>query len=174
MKTIKPRQVVKTGDIIAIQLTDGRYAFGLQAGSKTAIYSITSEDKDSPPVGHRVFLFATGIYKDVISNPGWPKVGRDIVTHDEVEFISQGYVFNGEFNLYSPFTEGCMTPATKDECVGLEAVAAWDAEQIIERIECSLRGERSDWLKSEPWVPFALDLSDISCFKRISLGEAIK
>lgn len=174
----KSRQVVKTGDVIAIPLPDGRYAFGLQMGENTAIYSVVANSPDNPPIGHRKFLFAVGVYKDVLSDMKWPKVGKDIVSQADIKFVSFGYIFHPDENipytLYSDFFDGYMRPSTKDECFGLEAVAGWDRHHIIERIISSLSGKISEWLWKDSWLPFGLDLSDQNDLKRVPLAEVIK
>lgn len=173
----KTRQVVKTGDVIAIPLPDGRYAFGLQIGDDTAIYSVVADSPDKPPIGHRKFLFAVCVYGDVLSSMRWPRVGKDTVGQSEVDFMNIGYLHHpGErvvFELYSPRFENYMKPSTKAECLGLERVAVWDWGNIVQRILSSLKGERSEWLEDDPWLPFAIDLSHPNNFRRVPLSEVL-
>ena len=171
------KQIVKTGDVVAIPLPDGKFAFGLQFGDVTAIYSIVTNGKGGPPIGHRKFLFATGIYNDVLSNPAWAKVGKDIVTQSEIEFVSLGFVYDDEndsYELYSPFFDEYVKPSTKEECFGLEMISAWDSHCIIDRIVSSLKNKKTEWLKDCPWIPFAIDLSNRDDMRRVPLGEVLQ
>lgn len=169
----KTRQIVRTGDVISIPLPDGRYAFGLQMGSVTAIYSLVADSPDTPPLGHRKFLFAVGIYTDVLSNLAWRKVSKDKVTKQDEEFANFGYVEDGLNGSLSTYVNDDMHPATMKECLGLEPVSAWDAESIIDRIVCSLNGEKTIWLDHDPWVPYALDMTDLANMKRVPVKEIL-
>lgn len=172
----KKRQVVKTGDVVAIPLPDGQFAFGLQIGECTAIYAKLADSCETPPIGYRKFLFAAGIYTDVLSSTEWPKVGKEKLSLEEVAFASLGYVYDDYldiYKLYNPSKTDEITPSSKGECFGLEPVAAWDKEQIIERIFSSFKGEKSEWLDPDPWVPFGLDMSVPGNFKRVPVDEVL-
>jgi len=173
----KKRQIVKTGDVVAIPLPDGKYAFGLKIGVKTAIYSITSDRPDKPPIGHRKFLFATGVYADILSDTSWPKVGKDSISQSAVEFVSLGYIRDaraGTYELYSDFFVGYIKPSNMEQCYGLEPVSAWDSHHIVDRIIASLKSERSEWLSDSPWIPFAIDLTNSDHMKRIPVAEVLQ
>lgn len=175
-KKQKTRQVVKTGDVIAIPLPDGRFAFGLKIGSDVAVYSTVSDSIKGAPIGHRKFLFATGVYTDVLSSMAWPKVGKDPVSDEEIEFASLGCIYDciaDKYDLYSDFFEGYTKPATKEQCFGLEPVAAWDKNSIVDRIVCSLKNQKTEWLNSDPWIPYALDLTDEQDMRRVPLVEVL-
>lgn len=170
----KTRQVVKTGDVIAIPLPDGRYAFGLQIGEDTAIYSVVTDSPDKPPVGHRKFLFAVGVYTDVLSSMRWIKVAKDPITQAEIEFVSLSCIFNGRnrYEICSDYIDGYTTRSTENKCRGLEPVSAWDWHHVVDRIISSLLGEKSEWI-SIHWVPFGFDLSDPSNLRRVDLAKVV-
>jgi len=175
----KTRQNVKNGDVIAIPLPSGKFAFGLQMGDATAIYSILGDDPFKPPIGHRKFMFAVGVYKDVLSNTDWPKVSKETVTPVEIEFAGISYLkdaITGEYSLYSEdenYLNGI--PSSQQECYGLEAVSAWDKQHIVDRIIDTLRLKKSIWLMLDDWIPFGLDMSSKAAdgFKRVSINEIL-
>lgn len=170
----KTRQIVKTGDVVAIPLPDGRIAFGRQMGEVTAIYSVLS-NSTQPPVGHRKFLFAVGVYADVLSGLDWPKVGKDPATPEEVEFASIGCVHDrcdGKFSLYLPSRPDELSPSTREACYGLEPVSACDRDYIEQRILSTINGSRKVEA-DECWIPYGLDLTVPGKFKRIPIEEIL-
>ncbi len=177
-KKQKTRQVVKTGDVIAIPLPDGRLAFGLQMDDVTAIYSKIGNNINEAPLGHRKFLFATGVYRDALSSTEWIKVAKDAVTQEEIDFAKISYLKDAMSGGYTLSSEDDAhlngIPSTRDECYGLEPVAVWDSHHIVDRIMDTLAAKKSDWLTMDDWIPFALDMSASGNFKRVPITEVLQ
>jgi hypothetical protein len=62
-----------------------------------------------------------------------------------MEFI-QNTLDPSKFSLYDPNT-GEMTPATKEQCIGLECAAVWEAEHVVDRINDHYAGRKNKWLE---------------------------
>jgi len=96
-------------------------------------------------------LFRVTVYRRVIGSGYWKKVGKLPLREDllpvQMEYVYHKYD-NIQFELYNPAT-GKMTPATKEECRGLEEAAVWDYGAISERIRDHYNGAPCIWLKQK-------------------------
>ena len=96
-------------------------------------------------------LFRITVYRRVIGSGYWKKVGK-LPLREDLLPVQMQYVYhkydNIKFDIYNPAT-GIMTPATKEECRGLEEAAVWDYGAISERIRDHYNGIPCIWLKEE-------------------------
>jgi len=168
------RQRIKEGDVVAIKLTDGRYVFGREFEYGLGVYDFVADSKDNPPNNVNRFLFIVGVYRDVITSGEWPKVGNDNSISNNSPKNHMGFtidLINGNYELYE-YVSGSSSPSSIDECYGLERVAAWDAEQIVLRIEEMLNKSKPTLLKDQNWIPDILEVdANGNIYKRIKFED---
>lgn len=129
MKRIKPR----VGDVIEVALPDGRRAYGrVLREASVAFYRMRTESPNEPPIGSRDYEFIVGVYKDVIER--LPVVGHDPTRDPEDEWPPPGVVRDPITEKPKLYHKGAMAPATEDEVRGLEPVAAWDLNHVVDRL----------------------------------------
>lgn len=99
-------------------------------------------------VGMLRFQHITNIYKEVVTKGVWQKVGklpiRDEFKNPPMQYIYHDY--SGKFKCYNPMT-GEIFPIEKEQAVGLERAAVWDAHHIVDRIYDHYNGTPCKWLK---------------------------
>lgn len=159
-ETNPKRQRIKEGDVVAIPLSDGRFAFGREFEHGLGIYDFISNTKDDFPIGINRFLFITGVYRDVLSSGIWPKVTTDQRIEKNSPKKLTGFtidLISGSYEQYD-YESGKSKRASLEECVGLERVSAWDSDHIVKRIEDTIKKEKSSFLDEQGWVPDILEL----------------
>jgi len=129
---------LKLGDIYAIPLPDGTYAFGrLYKEFTLAIYKERSVKKDEIPSeipGKNGYDFFVTVYRDLLTDGQWTVVGNIPFTHDDNAWRPPTYikdVLNGNFSIYE---NGEIRPASERQCKGLEVAAVWDRHHLIDRL----------------------------------------
>jgi Immunity protein 26 len=94
-------------------------------------------------------LFIVGVYKDILTQGRWIKVGKIAIREDlkvqPMQFI-QDTLNPDRFEQYNPNT-GEITPSTKEECKGLECAAVWEAEHVESRLEDYYNGVPNIWVE---------------------------
>jgi hypothetical protein len=134
MKKKKP----KLGDIIAIPLPDGSYAFGrLYKEGTLAIFKERAKDineiPDEIPEKNGYEFFVT-VYRDLLSDGQWTVVGNIPFDNDDDAWRPPSYIkdaLNGNFSIYE---HGEIRPASEQQCKGLEATAVWDRNHLVDRL----------------------------------------
>ncbi len=145
------KQRITLGSILEINI-DGKYYVYAQVLGKSgyAFFDYKSINKlidfsvlESAPV-----LFIISVYNDVITQGYWKKVGkmeiRDDLEVQPLQFI-QDKINPQAFELYNPNT-GEVMPANKEQCIGLECAAVWEAHHVEERIRDYYLGVNNIWL----------------------------
>lgn len=155
-------------------MPNGRYAFGREFKHGLGIYDFVSPNKENIPIGCNKFLFLVGVYRDVLTSGIWPKVGVDLTIKNNSPVNLHGFIvdaLNGEYELYE-YETGETKSSTKQACVGLERVSAWDAENVISRIMDTINGVKSSELENDMWVPDILEIdTEGNISKRINFDD---
>jgi hypothetical protein len=124
----------KLGDIFAIPLPNGKYAYGrLYKEYTLAIFKSWGKDINDFKEDDE-YVFFVGVYKNLLSDGVWPIVGNIPFADEEEAWCPKQYikaVISGKISLYH---KGVITPSTFEECKGLEAVSAWDRHHVVDRI----------------------------------------
>lgn len=130
----KRKRRVKLGDIYAIPLPNGMYAFGrVLKDAGIAIYKYTSNNIKDIPVSEE-YQFIVGVYKDVLQNGIWTVVSNRPFNNEEESWPPKQYIYDKINGSYSIYYKGEITPSTQEECQGLERAAVWDEHHIVDRI----------------------------------------
>jgi hypothetical protein len=128
------KQKTKLGDILAIPLPNGTYAFGrLYKEYILAIYKGRSRNiNDVPDNGE--YDFFVGVYADLLTDGQWLVVGNTPFDNDDDAWGPPSYIKDTLDGTFSIYDHGEIRPATEQECKGLEITAAWDRHHLIDRL----------------------------------------
>jgi hypothetical protein len=145
------RQKWTIGAIVKIPISKNRFSYGqLLDKSSIAIFDIiASKDYTIQEILKFKTLFIVAIYSNIISTGTWQKIGKEDLKEDlkilPLKFI-QNTLDPEIFELYNPNT-GEITRATREDCVGLERAAVWEAEHIVSRINDHFSGKVNVWVE---------------------------
>lgn len=127
-------QPQKLGNVYAIPLPNGKYAYGRQYKEfQLAISKFKSNEIIKNP-DFSDLDFIVGVYRDVLTCSDWPKVCNYPFNNEEEAWGLPTYIhdpINPE--NYEIYYKGEIKKATKKDCIGLERCAAWDSNHIIDR-----------------------------------------
>lgn len=161
------KQRIALGDIVAVPLPNGRFAFGREFESGLGVYDYIGQSINDIPQGVRRFLFIVGVVRQDLCSGQWPKIAKDTdLPKNSIGWVS-GYIkdaMNGSFSKYD-HESGQSQAASYDECKGLEQIAAWGANHVVDRILAYQQGLPSVWLADSPWIP---DVVEIGADGRVS------
>lgn len=133
MEIIK-RKRIKLGDVYAIPLPSGKFAFGRRfLDASIAIYRHIGKNIDDIPKTEE-YQFIVGVYDYVLKTGNWPIVdSRPFANIEEAEPPPACIIdsISGEYSIYY---KGEIRDASKEECKDLEVAAVWEAEHIVDRI----------------------------------------
>ena len=151
-KPIRQKRVV--GAVMEINIDDEYYVYAQSyPHTQEVIFDYRSKEplKDLSVLLSAKQLFRVAVYRRVIGSGYWKKVGK-LPLREDLLPVQMKYIYhkfdNIQFELYNPAT-GKVTPATKDECRGLEEAAVWDYGAIIERIRDYYNDVPCVWLNEE-------------------------
>lgn len=124
----------KIGDVYAIPLPNGKYAFGRTfRDSCIAIYkNVGNTIKEIPETEE--YQFTVGVYKDILQSGQWPVVESRPFKNDDESWPPPMCTVDNISGEYSTYHKGEFKKSSKTECEGLEEAAVWEAEHIIDRI----------------------------------------
>lgn len=132
--TKKTRKRIKLGDIYAIPLPNGKYAFGrIFRDAGIAIYKHLGDSIEDLPQTED-YQFIVGVYEDVLKSGDWPVVDNRPFANEEEAWPPPNCIIDSISGGYSIYYKGQITKSTKEECEGLEEAAVWDKHHIIDRI----------------------------------------
>ncbi|TCM89721.1 immunity protein 26 of polymorphic toxin system [Paenibacillus sp. BK033] len=130
----KRRRRIKLGDVYAIPLPDGKFAFGRRfKDASIAIYKHIGETIADIPLSED-YRFVVGIYDYVLKSEEWPVVDNRPFKNDEEAWPPPYCVIDSLSGSYSIYHKGEISPSDKVNCEGLEIAAVWAENHIIDRI----------------------------------------
>jgi len=146
------KQKRTVGSIIEIQLEEGYFAYGqiLRAGIAVFDLYVPEHLKDISLLNSATELFIVQVYDDAITNGRWLKIGKLSIRRGfeilPMKFI-QDAINPESFQLYDPNT-GEIIDAKKEDCIGLECAAVWEAEHVESRIIDYYSGRPNIWVEN--------------------------
>lgn len=145
------RQRITLGSILEINinnqynvyaqiLTEADYAFfDYKSQNNLSDFSVL----ETAPI-----LFIVAVYDDVVTKGHWLKVGK-LALRKELKVKPMKFIQDSlnpdQFELYDP-NNGETIPATKDQCIGLEPAAVWEANHVEDRIRDHYEGKENVWV----------------------------
>lgn len=144
---------IKEGAFIEIALTNGKFSYGRILGKASyAFYNIYSESKiiDIDFIKGNKVLFIVGVYDHAITKNRWKIIGiselEGGLNKIPFKFIQDDFEPT-QLEIYNPNT-GAISPAKKEQCIGLERAAVWEPEHVEERIIDYFEGRPNKWVES--------------------------
>ena len=130
----------KIGDVYAIPLPDGTFAFGRMIEKPSvAFYKHRGQNINDLPASEE-YEFTVCCYNDCFKE--WIFVENRPFS-DENEAKSPPYqlkdVFTGEYRISQ---SGNIRPASKEECEGLEVCAVWAHSHLVKRLTGDMSWEK--------------------------------
>lgn len=130
----KQRKQIKLGNVYAIHLPNGKYAYGRTfKDGCIAIYKQIGDTIEDLPEAEN-YQFTVGIYKDILMTEQWPIVDNRPFKDDNEAWPPPMCIIDSISGEYSLYRKGVVFPSSRSECSGLEIAAVWEAEHIIARI----------------------------------------
>lgn len=132
------RQRRTVGSILAIKLSNDYFTYAqiLKEGLVFFDYFIRVPIQNFEILEYKEPVFFLSVYKDIITRGKWLKVSK-LAIRESFETVPMQYIQDklneSNYEFYNPNT-GEVTPATKEECEGLEVAAVWDAHHVEERL----------------------------------------
>jgi hypothetical protein len=130
----KKRKQIKIGNVYAIPLPNGKYAFGRKfKDAGIGIYKYIGESIEDIPKDEE-YQFIVCVYDYVLKSGDWTVVeNRPFKSNDE-DYPPPSCIIDSISGEYSIYYKGEIRSATKSECEGLEVAAVWADNHIIDRI----------------------------------------
>lgn len=130
----KKRRRKKLGDVYAIPLPNGKFAFGrIFKDAGIGIYKHIGESIEDVPMGED-YQFIVGVYENVLKSGNWTVVENRPFNNEEEAYPPPSCIIDNISGEYSIYYKGEIRRATKSECEGLEIAAVWADNHIIDRI----------------------------------------
>lgn len=131
--TIKRRRI-KLGDVYAIPLPNGKYAFGrVFKDAGFGVYEHIGESMGNSPENEN-YQFNVGLYKHVLKSGEWTFIENRPFKNEEEAFPPPMCIIDQISGKYKIYYKGEIRKATKSECEGLEIAAVWADNHIVDRI----------------------------------------
>ncbi len=149
-RTMPPRRARrKVGDILKIDLGDGTFSFGrVLPEPLVAFYdSRSSIEPEIEEILSAKIAFKIWVMNLAITSGRWAVIGSlPLEEHLKAPpmFFKQDPV-NGELTVYHLAVE---TPATREECEGLERAAVWSPEHVEDRLRDFYAKAPNRWVES--------------------------
>lgn len=125
---------LKLGDIYTIPLPNGKIAFARLFKEYTlAIYKSIYLDASELPQNEE-YSFFVGVYKDLLQDGEWKVIESRPFLADDDAWAPPQCIKDKLSGKYSLYFKGEIIPSTEEECKGLEQVAAWDRQHVVDRI----------------------------------------
>lgn len=134
------------GDVCAIPLKSGGYAFGLCCGSDFAFFNVRSDVPVLPDgLQDTQLAFRVPIAKDAPSTGGWQVVGHVEVRDDYAKPEKYLHKPIGSAQCYI-YSAGQEEPVSDDECRDLEILSTWFSFHIEERLDDYFAGRDNKYV----------------------------
>ncbi|WBW96026.1 Imm26 family immunity protein [Oceanirhabdus sp. W0125-5] len=130
--TVKRRKNYKIGNVYAIPLPNGKYAFGRAfEDAGFGVYTHIGTHMDDLPESEE-YQFIVGISRWSLKL--WTIVDHRPFKTEEEKWPPPTYILDSISGEYSIYHKGETTPATREECIGMDVTAVYDDCHIIDRI----------------------------------------
>lgn len=138
------RQKRIVGDIVAIELSNNRFAYGIVLPEPLfGFFDIVSSGETSllpEVIASRPILFRIDVQRYAITKGVWKVIGH--VNPPPALLESPKFFIQSTMNgsLFITTDGNDRQPATFEECLPLERCAAWDPEHVVSRLEDHFAG----------------------------------
>lgn len=143
------KQIRREGDVVAISLGDGTYAFAIVLAEPLMMF-FDLRCSSVPPVEGIVNspeVFRIWVMNSAITSGCWQVIGNaglGAELQSSPVFFKEDPVTKALY-LYQ---SGKAWPATPEECEGLERAAVWSANHVEDRLRDHFAGQPNKWVES--------------------------
>lgn len=142
------------GDVIAIPLLDGSFGFArFLKNESLAFYNCRApEILLTDEIITQQVLFRLCVFDDSIIDGVWPILGRIPLSEDLLKNPPTYFWAPLDSHPFLLIEGNCeMTPATPEECQGLDRATVWSPEMASIRLYHTFTGDHEKWIeKIEP------------------------
>ncbi|MFS1861275.1 hypothetical protein BCU90_19860 [Vibrio lentus] len=137
------------GKVVEIKLENGLYCYALVIGEPVVAFSelFFEEPQSDFDTMFDDSTFCIFAMKRALGPKGWVKVGK-INNHPLFSKKHQFFKFDLISKTFSIYSECEETPATREQCLGLECAAVWDKKHIEDRLLAKSQGKECAWTTS--------------------------
>jgi hypothetical protein len=145
------RQKIKTGSVLEIVLLEGHFGYAQILREQILFFDVYHKGKinDLQLLNEMKPLFFLAVCEDVIKKGRWEIVG-ELSIKKEYEKVPREFIQDAlnpkKFSLYNPNT-GEIKNCTKEEVLGLECCAVWDASHVESRLTDYYNGKPNEWVE---------------------------
>ena len=133
----KKRIRIKTGDIIAIPVSENKYAYGrVFKDSSIGILEVLSDGIDETiDFSTQEVVLVAGIFDTAIKSGEWPVIKNCPFNNQDEAWSPPRFIRDPiNPNKYRIYHKGEMQSATKEDAEGLDQFLMFKPDQLIERI----------------------------------------
>ena len=142
---------INTGDILKVELPDGRHTYAQISTSPLVIfyeYASCDEVKLTSipllPIAFKIF-----VDHDILKSGNWPKVGNVRMTKEalKIPYMYKQDIINGKLSIYHTDFEktNFERPANMSEVGNLECAAVWNKSNVEERLIDHFGEKKNEW-----------------------------
>lgn len=130
------KATIQLGDVLAIPLPDGKYAFGrVHRDTSLSIYDyVGASPEDLPEESGSEAQFTVAVEEAALQSGHWPVVDHRPFNSAEEQWPPPSHIYDERSDKYFLYDKGIITSSTPEECAGLEPAAEWEEEQVVARI----------------------------------------
>lgn len=141
-----------TGDVVEIEVRENEFCYARVLNlAAFAFYDVLSKGRLESisevinlPVIFKVpvmdYAITSGMWKVIGNEPLCEELEKPILYFNQDPISKKIFIYNDETEEY--------TPATKEECLGLECSAVWDPEHVEDRLRDHFSGVPNQWVES--------------------------
>ena len=143
------RSAIQAGNVFEIALPSGGFAYGMIVDLPLAAFfdaRFTQRpllaDVLRAPAAFRIWVMDSCFTTD-----RWPIIGSAPVP-ESLQNQPTFWKFDRIARRFSLYESGHETPATRDQCLGLECAAVWSPEHVESRLDDHFAGRPNQWVES--------------------------
>jgi Immunity protein 26 len=144
------------GQIVEIALGQGMKSYARVLNEPLfAFYDRVFDAAEKPNTEDVISLpiaFKINVMNSAVTSGHWTVIARIDLTPDlqEVPMFCKQDIVTGKLYIYQEVAELAPhyeRPASADECIGLEALAVWEAEHVEDRLRDHFAGQPNKWVE---------------------------
>ena len=141
----------RVGDVVSIDLGEGRFGFAVVLKEPLFGYYDYSSDAPAPPLSEIVaspIAFKVCTMRHHVVSGRWPVIGR-IEISDEDAALPWFFKEDSLTNQLSKTRDGTEElPVTEEEAMQMERAAVWEPDHVVDRLRDHFAGVPNKWVES--------------------------
>jgi len=139
----------KTGRLFKIKLSNGGAAFALALDfPEFAFFNCFNPDATIQEILKSGVLWRLWVMKHVLKEPSWQPMAVVTDIPKNLQQATPRFKKDQISGQYTVYIDGVESPATKEQCIGLESAAVWSALHLQDRLQDHVAGMPNRWVES--------------------------